>query len=88
MTYRDNPGQDTKDCLSTRDAYLVMYYFVDAYWQRGGRTDGSVTLLVDALGPMSHPEDDDKVLTTDPAFWSDWLDAIETARSKGVPSTL
>jgi hypothetical protein len=65
-----------------------MYYFIDAYWQRGGRTDGSVALLRHAVGPAANPDNDDALLTTDPAFWSDWLAAIETARSNGVPREL
>lgn len=84
------PGSNVAgdDCISFREAYLAMFYFIDAYWRRGGRTDGSVTLLRHAVGPAVDPDHADALLTTDPAFWSDWLIAIETARSQDVPTEL
>ena len=88
MTNPDDGEQIANDCLSIRDAYLAMFYFVDAYWQRGGRRDGSVTLLCNDLGPMVDPDDENALMTTDPAFWTDWLAAVESARSRGLPSRL
>jgi hypothetical protein len=77
-----------RDCLTVRDAYLAMFYFVDAYWCRGGANDGSVTLVRHDLGPASDPDDESLLQTTDPAFWEDWLTAIEKARSQGIPAKL
>jgi len=65
-----------------------MHYFLDAYWQRGGRADGSVTLLRHAPGPIRDPDNEDALLTTDPAFWDDWWAAIDKARSDSIPTTL
>jgi hypothetical protein len=88
MSRGREPSTAGDDCLTIREAYLAMYYFIEAYWQRGRRTDGSVTLLLSDAGPTADPGNDDTLLTTDPAFWSDWLAAIEAARSRGVPREL
>jgi hypothetical protein len=63
-----------------------MYYFVRAYWERGGKRDGNVTLLLSDIGPFEDPKAPEKLMTTDPAFWDDWLTAVEQARSKGLPA--
>ena len=88
MPDSDDREQSANGCLSVRDAYLAMFYFVDAYWQRGERGDGSVTLLRHDLGPAADPDDENVLITTDPAFWTDWLVAVESARSRGLPSRL
>ena len=88
MLNPDDREHTANDCLSNRDAYLAMFYFVDAYWQRGGRGDGSVTLLRHDLGPMADPDNENALMTTDPAFWTDWLAAVESARSRGLPTRL
>jgi hypothetical protein len=75
-------------CLTAKDAYLAMYYFVEAYWERGGKREGSVTLLLSALGPSADPSDPDLVETSDPAFWDDWLDAVKHAMDRGFPASL
>jgi hypothetical protein len=74
--------------LTDRDAYLAMYYFVKSYWERGGKRDGSVTLLLHAIGPSQDPNAAQQLITTDPAFWDDWLAALESARTKGLPAEL
>jgi hypothetical protein len=74
--------------LTAKDGYLAMYYFVRAYWERGGRRDGSVTLLCNDLGPLADPDKAGGMMTTDPAFWGDWLAAIERARDEGIPKAL
>jgi hypothetical protein len=74
--------------LTAKDAYLAMYYFVQAYWNRGGRRDGSVTLLLSALGPSADPQNPEAMQTNDPAFWDDWLSAVKEARREGVPPEL
>jgi hypothetical protein len=74
--------------LRTKDAYVAMCYFVKAYWERGGRRDGSITLLLNAIGPSAAAEDSELLLTNDPACWSDWLEAIEQAKRESVPKKL
>jgi len=74
--------------ISIRDAYIAMYRFVDAYWERGGRRDGSITLLRHALGPSADPHDPNLIQTSDPASWGDWLVAIEAVKADGLPDHL
>ncbi len=74
--------------LGVKDAYLAMYYFVRAYWERGGRRDGSVTQLCNDIGPLADPDNAGGMMTTDPAFWGDWLSAVERARQEGIPTAL
>lgn len=78
----------TDETIAIRDAYLAMYYFVTAYWERGGRRDGSVTLLRHAIGPSRDPNQPDILQTADPASWDDWLAAVVLARSQGIPDEL
>jgi hypothetical protein len=87
MTGRGDSNSE-EDCLTVGEAYLAMFYFVDSYWKRGGRSDGSVTLLRNDLGPLPSSDTKAEVETTDPAFWSDWLEAIRIARAKGIPGQL
>jgi hypothetical protein len=80
---------DSHQLLTPKEAYLAMYYIIDAYWERGGRLNGSVTLLRHAAGPeKTDPEDADALWTTDPAFWDLWLKAIEKTRTEGIPPSL
>lgn len=72
--------------LTPQEAYLAMYYFIDAYWERGRRNDGNAFLLRHAVGPEADPDDAEAYWTTDPACWSYWVDAVEKARSIGLPS--
>lgn len=51
--------------ISIRDAYIAMYYFIDAYWKRGGQDDGSITLLRHSLGPSADPYDASVLQTSD-----------------------
>jgi hypothetical protein len=88
MTFQDDSKRTDENLISVRDAYLAMFYFIDAYWQRGGRADGSITLLRHALGPTTDPDSESSLLTADPASWSDWLSAVDLARSQGVPTAL
>jgi hypothetical protein len=62
-----------------------MYYFVDAYWERGGKRDGNVMLLRKAMMPFKDQADGETVATDDPAFWDDWVAALTRARNEGMP---
>ena len=71
--------------LSVREGHLAMYYFVETYFARGGRRNDGLVMLVTNLRPSDDPADSDALQTDDPAFWSDWLAAVETARREGTP---
>jgi hypothetical protein len=88
FTTKDNAPSRLSGPLTARDAYLAMYYFVRAYWERGGKRDGNVTLLLNAIGPFEDPKAPQQLMTTDPAFWDDWLAAVQEARTKGLPAEL
>lgn len=52
-----------------KKAYLAMFDFLEAYWERNGRPAEIGALL----GSMMLLEDG---VPADSAVWSDWLDAI------------
>jgi hypothetical protein len=88
MMCHDDADLDDDFRLTPKEAYIAMYRFVDGYWQRGGRRDGSVTLLRHALGPTADPLEETALQTADPASWSDWLMAIAATRAQGLPDEL
>jgi len=60
----------TLPMLTTDQAYQAMIAFLDAYWNRGGRTDDQIAILLGGMaGGRGH--------TADPAMWGDWIKAIE-----------
>jgi hypothetical protein len=66
--------------LSEREAYAAMFVFLDARYKRRpsdelGALPGSMSLL-----PDGRP--------TDPALWSDWIEAITKATSGEVEPQL
>jgi hypothetical protein len=79
---QENQEIQADTMISVRDAYLALYYFVNAYWERGLRQDGKVVLLLHAIGPRERAG---QIETNDPAFWDDWLEAVKAARSQGFP---
>jgi hypothetical protein len=81
-----NNDQDVRgtDKITVKDAYIAMYRFVDAYFGRGGRRQGDLTLLVHDLSPSPDPNDETALWTADPAFWSDWLDAVRATIDHGL----
>jgi hypothetical protein len=88
MSLGENENVSGSDQITVRDAYLAMYWFVDAYWKRGGQRDDGVALLRHALGPSANSENETAVETSDPASWSDWINAVRTARIEGLPNHL
>jgi hypothetical protein len=88
MSQEDRQEQQADTMISVHDAYLALYYFINAYWERGKRREGSVTLLLTAVRPLERAESTGAVETNDSAMWGDWLDAVETARSQGYPEEL
>ncbi len=82
---QDNQEIQADAMISVREAYLALYYFVDAYFVRGGRRGDELAMLRADIGPRERAG---QVETNDPAFWDDWLDAIRTARTQGFPQDL
>ena len=52
----------------------AMRFFLEAYWERGGRISDDFASL---LGGLQRSESDGMPL--DPAMWTDWIDAVRQA---------
>ena len=63
--------------LSIREAYECMQHFLESYWERGGRSDDQIAIL---LGGMPLQRDG---ISSDPAMMADWLDAVRAVTGKG-----
>lgn len=57
--------------LTTEQAYRAAYYFIEQYHQRSGDPE-----TAQMLRWMSITSDG---VTFDPAYWPDWLDAVDRA---------
>lgn len=68
----------TLPILTTDEAYQAMIAFLDAYWERGGRADDQIAML---LGAMAGGQG----RTADPAMWGDWIKAIESTTDFKLP---
>lgn len=58
--------------VSLRTAYLIMFEFLECYWERGGKTSDEIGGLLGNLSLLADRE------SADPAMISDWLDAATT----------
>lgn len=58
--------------ISDKQAFLAMFLFLEAYWERNGRPDALGSLL----GSMMALQDG---RPADSAMWADWLVALERA---------
>jgi hypothetical protein len=66
--------------LTPLEAYDAMFAFLDAYWQRGGRSSDDIAAM---LGTMNRTTFfSDRRQTADPAQWDDWVAAIEAVKRK------
>ena len=67
----DFPGALTPD-LDQLDAFDAMRLFLEAYWERGGKTSDDIAILLGSidrgLGREGGP--------VDIAQWFDWLEAV------------
>jgi hypothetical protein len=61
----------TKYWITENEGLLAMHRFLDAYWERGGRTDDGLAILLGSLNISSNGE------CADPALSKDWLDVVE-----------
>lgn len=68
----------TLPMLTTDHAYQAMIAFLEAYWNRGGRADDQIAIL---LGGMIGGQGN----TADPAMWGDWITAIEATTAFKLP---
>jgi hypothetical protein len=59
--------------LDTVLAYKAMFRFLENYYERGGRNDDEIAVLLSSMS-MEIFQDGE---TADPAMWDDWLGAIE-----------
>src|ERR1700677_1081853 len=73
----------SQDEISVTTAYIAMYQFIDAYWERGRQAGGDVGLLRSDMAPFVVPKRPGSIWTSDPAFWNDWLKAVAKAREIG-----
>ena len=70
----------TETSLTPLEAYDAMFVFLEAYWERGGKSSDDIAGL---LGSMNRTVFKDRV-TADPAQWHDWIAAIEFAKRKNL----
>lgn len=57
-------------------AFEAMRIFLEAYWERGGRSSDDIASL---LGDLNRAAKGQEPL--DPATWTDWIEAIQIAES-------
>ena len=68
-----------EDRLTTREAYLAMLRFLEAYHGRGPTEELAILLGSLAFSADGH--------TMDPASWHDWLSAVRDVRRSGGGTT-
>jgi hypothetical protein len=71
MLSRD-PELSSSDLISTRQGFLAMIKFLEAFYSRAG--DDLATLMTD----LQIQKDGDPL---DPAAWSDWMEAVQQIRN-------
>jgi hypothetical protein len=58
--------------LNERQAFDAMRYFLERYWERGGRSSDDLAVLLGELSTDVFTDD----APSDPAQWHDWLVAV------------
>jgi hypothetical protein len=53
-------------------AYKAMVRFLENYYERGGRNDDEIAVLLSSMSTEIFQDGE----TADPAIWDDWLHAI------------
>lgn len=64
--------------INTDTAFEAMRIFLEAYWERGGYGSDDIASLLGSLNRTGTGQ-----FPLDPAMWSDWVQAVETAASGG-----
>lgn len=59
-------------------AFEAMRIFLEAHWERGGRSSDDIASL---LGSLNRAEKGQEPL--DPAMWTDWVEAVQVASPNG-----
>jgi len=72
--------------LTEAQAYLAMFLFLDAYWDRGKRQSIDIAGLLGDLNPFiwRGAAKSGNLPTGDPAMWPDWEEAVSRVR-RGEP---
>ena len=63
------------ESLTVREAYEVMFQFMQDYWNRGHSEE-----IVMILSNMWITPREEGNHTADPAYWEDWLDAVKKVK--------
>ena len=63
--------------LDERAAFDAMRVFLEAWWERGGRTSDDLAVLLGSLNPVADG------MPLDPAQWSDWREAVDKVTGSG-----
>lgn len=66
-------GQDT---ISIEQGFAAMRHFLNAFWERGGKPDDSMPMLLSWIDAGMWADGS----PADPAMWSDWLNAVEATQ--------
>ncbi|QGZ94000.1 hypothetical protein [Terricaulis silvestris] len=66
------------DSLSKEEAYEAMFRFLEAYWERGGKTSDDIAILLGSMSLLRRGR------PLDMALWSDWLEAIDKGVGEGA----
>ena len=74
------PGKLTAK-LDELTAFDAMRAFLQAYWERGDRSDEGIALLLTNLDRNVWADGG----PSDPAMWKDWQDAIAQVRNRKAP---
>jgi hypothetical protein len=61
--------------VDERTAFEAMRLFLEAYWERGGRSSDDLAALLGELDTSVWADD----APGDPAQWTDWLEAVRRA---------
>lgn len=77
MSKNEVPTPRRADQITVEQAYIAMFLFLDAFFERGQRRPFDITLLVSWANPFaSQSANPEELPTADPAFWYDWLASV------------
>ncbi len=70
------PPEMLEKKISILDAFDAMRHFLEAYWERGGKTSSDISLL------LTYIDRDEGTLDMpfDQAQWHDWLNALNEVK--------
>jgi hypothetical protein len=74
--------------ISVRDAFLAMRMYLFRFWDRDGRPDDQIQYMLSNSNLRVWKQDASEPLTADPAYWPDWIDAVQDALAGSTPEDL